>query len=65
MSDAYWRQPPCGCPLCRQSGVSDKPLVRDGRTHEWLHGEDLRRWYEAKADFDRRVAEISQRKGMR
>lgn len=44
----YWRKPPCECPACRQAGVSHLEMVRDGNTHEWLHGQELRKWYEAK-----------------
>lgn len=43
--------PPCQCPACFQAGVTDKPRRRDPRTGELLHGEPLRRWYEARENF--------------
>lgn len=43
--------PPCKCPACFQAGVSDKPQRRDPRSGELLHGEPLRRWYEARETF--------------
>lgn len=44
--------PPCSCPACFQAGVSEQPQIRDRYTGKWLHGQDLRRWYEAKAKFE-------------
>ena len=40
-------QPPCACPLCAQAGVSGRPQVRDPQSGQLLHGEALRRYYEA------------------
>jgi len=42
---------PCECPPCRQAGMSDRPTRRDPRTGAMLHGQDLRRWYEARDSF--------------
>ena len=61
----YWRKPPCPCPECKHAGMSDKELVRDGRTHEWLHGAKLAAWYAAKDDFERRVQAAFSRRTMR
>ena len=43
--------PPCSCPECFQAGVTDKELRRDPRSGRWLHGHELRRWYEAREEF--------------
>lgn len=43
--------PPCGCPECFQAGVSEKDQRRDPQTGAWMHGESLRRWYEARENF--------------
>lgn len=43
--------PPCNCPECFQAGVTDKELRRDPRTGKLLHGQALRRWYEARDQF--------------
>lgn len=42
---------PCRCPECFQAGVSEKELRRDPRSGEWLHGQNLRRWYAARDEF--------------
>ena len=44
-------QPPCSCPDCRQAGVSDRPVVRDPHSGKLLHGQELRRYYEAADGF--------------
>lgn len=46
---------PCECPECYQAQVTDKPLRRDPMTPKWLHGHELRRWYEAKAQFEQQA----------
>lgn len=43
---------PCDCPNCRQAGVTELAIRRDPRSGEWLHGYDLKRWYDAKARFE-------------
>lgn len=47
--------PPCACIPCQQAGVSDREQIRDRYTGAWLHGGDLRRWYAAKADFEKKA----------
>jgi hypothetical protein len=42
---------PCSCGQCVQAGVSDKPIRRDPHSGVFLHGYDLRRWYEARDGF--------------
>lgn len=42
---------PCTCPECYQAGVSALPQRKDPRTLAWLHGYDLKRWYEARERF--------------
>jgi hypothetical protein len=49
--DADFILPPCDCPPCRQAGVSAEPGRRDPYSGRILHGEELRRWYEAKDKF--------------
>lgn len=49
---------PCSCAECSQAGVTDKPLIRDRYTGVWLHGYNLKRWYEAKAKFQQQMAEL-------
>lgn len=55
---------PCGCGTCREAGVEDRPTrfvpveppdrrVLDRRSvlrGRWIHGWDLARWYQARAD---------------
>ncbi len=43
----------CECPECSQAGVSEKPIRRDPRSGAWMHGQALRRWYEAYENFQR------------
>jgi hypothetical protein len=43
--------PPCVCPDCVAAGVSHRRLHRDPRSLEWLHGESLRRWHDARDHF--------------
>ena len=43
--------PPCGCPQCQQAGVDALEQVRDPRSGAWLHGYELKRWYEARDRF--------------
>lgn len=57
--------PPCHCPDCVRADVTEKPIRRDYRTGKWVHGYELRKLYEAEADFWNRVKAISDRKGMR
>jgi len=45
--------PPCSCPLCVQAGVTQLEARRDPRSGVWLHGYDLKRWYEARDQFRR------------
>ena len=52
-----FKAPPCTCPECRQAGVSDRELVRDPQRGRWLHGHELRRWYEAQAQFKKLARE--------
>ena len=56
--------PPCSCPLCVAAGVDDKPIRRDYRSGKWVHGYDLKRLYDAQADFWNRVKAITDRKAM-
>ena len=55
---------PCACPACEQAGVSDRDQIRDRVSGAWLHGYDLKRWYEAKDAFWRRFHETVAGKGM-
>lgn len=41
----------CTCPDCHQAGVSERPQLRHSRTGVWMHGQELRRTYEARDDF--------------
>lgn len=41
----------CTCPACYQAGVSERPQLRSTRTGAWMHGEELRRVYEARDKF--------------
>lgn len=52
-----FRAAPCACPECRQAGVTDLERVRDPQTGRLLHGSELRRWYEARAQFKRLARE--------
>lgn len=42
---------PCDCGQCVQAGVNSLEQVRDPRSGAWLHGYDLKRWYEARQKF--------------
>ena len=42
---------PCHCEACMVAGVSDKPVVRTPEGE--LHGLALRRWHEAREQFER------------
>lgn len=48
---------PCGCRLCTEAGVSDRRIRLDPRSGEWLHGEQLRRWYAAREAFQGLIRE--------
>ena len=37
---------PCSCGECQQAGVSALEQRRDPWTGKWLHGYDLKRWYQ-------------------
>ncbi len=41
----------CDCPDCSQAGVTQLPVRRDWRRGHWMHGYELKRWYEARARF--------------
>lgn len=43
--------PSCDCVPCRQAGVNGREIVRDYHTGYWLHGYDLKRWYDARERF--------------
>lgn len=43
--------PPCRCRECQDAGVSTRHIHRDVETGRWMHGEPLRRWYEARDAF--------------
>ena len=47
-SPADFIGPPCGCPACVQAVVNEHEQRRDPWTGKWLHGYDLKRWYEAR-----------------
>lgn len=49
--------PPCQCPACFQAGVTDKPQRRDPWTGQLLHGDALRRWYAAREEFLKALAD--------
>ena len=55
---------PCACPLCRQAGVSEQPQIRDRYTGAWMHGYDLKRWYEAREKFWTEWDELKQKLGI-
>lgn len=42
---------PCRCPPCQQAGVSDRQQVRDRTSGAWLHGYELKRWWQARDKF--------------
>ena len=47
---------PCNCLDCQAAGVTAFPIVRvPGDEHNpkphWLHGDPLRRWWQAREDF--------------
>ena len=44
-------QPPCQCEACVLAGISHKPVRRDPRTGQLLHGKALRKWWEAHDAF--------------
>lgn len=56
--------PPCGCHLCTVAGVSNLEIRRDPWTGRWLHGVDLRRWYQARERF-RALKQTTKPKGMK
>lgn len=45
----------CDCFECQQAQVTNLELRRDPRTSAILHGYSLRRWYTAKADFEKKA----------
>jgi hypothetical protein len=57
--------PPCHCEACVMADITDKPIRRDYRSGKWVHGYELKKLYQAEADFWNRVKAISDRKGMR
>jgi len=70
-----WENSPCLCPECRAANVEEKPLrfvpndpIEQGKIGErivtrghWIHGWDLFRWYQARADFYNRCVELGLR----
>lgn len=42
---------PCTCPECYQAGVSERPQLRGYRSGAWMHGQELRRTWEARDSF--------------
>lgn len=42
---------PCSCQACVQAGVSHERLRRVRPDSDWLHGDDLKRWYAARELF--------------
>ncbi len=50
-----FEQDPCSCGECVQAGVADKRQLRDPQTGRWLHGYDLKRYYD---EADRHFAAI-------
>ena len=60
-----YTRPPCPCVDCRQAGVSAREQIRDRVTGQFLHGYDLKRWYEARESFWKRFHEQVGRKAMR
>lgn len=74
---AGYELPPCTCGLCKEAGVSEKPLrfvpqdppvkVWDPLLNRlvtaghWAHGWELFRWYQARADFYNRCVELGLR----
>lgn len=44
-----FQREPCTCEACTVAGVSKLAQRRDPFSGAWLHGVQLRRWYEAKA----------------
>lgn len=39
---------PCACGACQQANVTQLEVRRDPRSGRWLHGYELKRWYEAR-----------------
>lgn len=58
MKPEDFRREPCTCPECIQAGVSTLEQVRDPQSGRWLCGYPLKRWYEAKAQFESAAARI-------
>lgn len=54
---------PCACEACVLAGVSGRPVRRDPRTGRWMHGRELRKWWDAHDAFWARVKQAP--KGMR
>lgn len=43
--------PPCACSACVEAGVQARRIRLDPQSREWLHGEPLKRWYDARDRF--------------
>jgi len=56
---------PCSCGECQQAGVSALEQRRDPWTGKWLHGYDLKRWYQAKDTVREKFNAMISGKGMR
>lgn len=55
---------PCGCPICHQAGVAERPQLRSPQTGALLHGYDLRRLYEAQEAFWRTFRRLVEQHSM-
>ncbi len=51
MKTEDFQREPCTCEACTVAGVSKLPQRRDPQSGAWLHGRELRRYYEAKQKF--------------
>lgn len=61
---------PCDCLECQAAGVTHLQVVRvpADETHPrsyWLHGEPLRRWWDARNNVTAQLAALRQKFGLR
>jgi hypothetical protein len=60
---------PCSCLECQAAEITDQPIVRVPPDEffsrsRWLHGEELKRWYAAKAEVRSRFDTLQQKLAM-
>jgi hypothetical protein len=59
-----FEQAPCACGACVQAGVSERPQKRDPKSGAWMHGYQLKCWYEAQDAFWQRFKEGVEKRTM-